>query len=575
MLGASLYITFCSAKNRIRVRLRRLREPRYLVGAIVGAAYLYFTIFARGFRFSGSRRRPGRTSSEMPVVLTTFAATGPAFAGIALMVMMALAWLFPADSGLLEFTEAETQFLFPAPVSRRQLLLHRLMRSQFGLLFAAIVPAMIFPSGSPANRLRVAVALWVVFVTIKLHFTGITLARARLAMRGAGRRWQWGVPVVMLGGIAIVGSAIARTVRAPGVGFDDLVRRLADAVNHGLPRVILWPFAALARPLFAAWPWPYLASLVAAFGVLLVNVVWVLWSDEAFQEATAWAEARRAAKKSRATAAPRARATSWTLPLSGRPEMLFVWKNGMQMLRETNIATFLRYGAPFIALATAGSAGLLSSSRMPGAAALVGALAAGAAGMTIFLGPQIARSDLRQDLLHLELLKTWPIRASEVIRGEMLYPGGLLTLVAWFATACAIVMWSPLLTISERVSAGLTAAILTPAIIFAQLTIQNGAAVLFPAWVPLGSSRPRGLDAMGQRLILFAGNLLGLLLMVAPGAIAGGIIWFAFHRLAGPLVFPPAAAVCTAVVAIEVLLATEALGPVYEKLDLSGIERAE
>ena len=30
----------------MRVRLRRLREPRYLIGAIVGAAYLYFSFFA-------------------------------------------------------------------------------------------------------------------------------------------------------------------------------------------------------------------------------------------------------------------------------------------------------------------------------------------------------------------------------------------------------------------------------------------------------------------------------------------------------------------------------------------------
>ena len=38
MIGASLYIIGCSAKNRVRMRLRRLREPRYLIGAIVGAA---------------------------------------------------------------------------------------------------------------------------------------------------------------------------------------------------------------------------------------------------------------------------------------------------------------------------------------------------------------------------------------------------------------------------------------------------------------------------------------------------------------------------------------------------------
>ena len=55
MLSTSLYIIVCSARNRLRMRLRRLREPRYLIGAIVGAAYVYFSVFAR----MGRRGRRG------------------------------------------------------------------------------------------------------------------------------------------------------------------------------------------------------------------------------------------------------------------------------------------------------------------------------------------------------------------------------------------------------------------------------------------------------------------------------------------------------------------------------------
>jgi hypothetical protein len=81
---------------------------------------------------------------------------------------------------------------------------------------------------------------------------------------------------------------------------------------------------------------------------------------------------------------------------------------------------------------------------------------------------------------------------------------------------------------------------------------------------------------MGQRLILFGGVLLGLVVMFLPGAIGAGILGFVFYRLTGsPLVFVPAAAVCLAIVATEVLLATEALGPLYDRIDLSGVERAE
>jgi hypothetical protein len=98
---------------------------------------------------------------------------------------------------------------------------------------------------------------------------------------------------------------------------------------------------------------------------------------------------------------------------------------------------------------------------------------------------------------------------------------------------------------------------------------------MFPAWIP-SDNEMRGFDSMGQRLILFGGVLLGLIAMVLPGAIAAGIIGFVFYRLTGsPFVFVPAAAVCLAIVATEVMVATEALGPMYDRLDLSGVERSE
>ena len=100
MFSASVYITVCSIKNRIRVRLRRLREPKYLIGAIVGAAYFYFTIFARmwGRRASTSRRAGRSVPPNVP--LAAVAASGPALVGMALMIMMAAAWLIPSDSSL-------------------------------------------------------------------------------------------------------------------------------------------------------------------------------------------------------------------------------------------------------------------------------------------------------------------------------------------------------------------------------------------------------------------------------------------------------------------------------------------
>ena len=43
----------------------------------------------------------------------------------------------------------------------------------------------------------------------------------------------------------------------------------------------------------------------------------------------------------------------------------------------------------------------------------------------------------------------------------------------------------------------------------------------FPAWVNLGGQRMRGIDAMGQRLIMLAAIVVAILLFAVPGAVSG------------------------------------------------------
>ena len=60
MVFATLYIMWCTAKNRIRRRLQRLREPRYLLGAVV--AVVYFCLRVLRTHTAASANAPdGRT----------------------------------------------------------------------------------------------------------------------------------------------------------------------------------------------------------------------------------------------------------------------------------------------------------------------------------------------------------------------------------------------------------------------------------------------------------------------------------------------------------------------------------
>ena len=575
MFGASLYIIICSARNRLRVRLRRLREPRYLIGAIVGAAYLYFSFFARFRTRASAARRQGRGPGA-PAVLAAFTSAGPALAGLFLLVTTGASWIMPFNSGLLDFSDAEIQVLFPAPVSRRQLLIHRMVRSQLGLLFASVVAGFFVPSASGFSRVRTAVAMWFLLVTAKIYFTGISLARARLGSGDArSRRVAWLPVAVLVAAIAIVGRALiqAYTARPPAGVIEVLA--LVDGVSHaGVSRVVLWPFISITRPLFAPWPGPYLLSIAWAALVLIAIVAWVLTSDSTFEEAAAEAAERRSKEPAGQTATYRVRSSGWRLAATGRPEAAFAWKAAMQTVRIVEKRTLAR-SAVILSLLTVAA---MSFGRTNGVAATFGAFATASAFFSILLAPQIMRMDMRQDLRHLELLKTWPVKASAVVRGELLWPGALITIIAWAMTGVALFLSAAVFSTVDldwRAAAGAAIAIVTPALVFAQLTIHNGVALILPAWVPLGNQRPRGLDAMGQRLIMLGGTWLLLIVMMLPGVIAGAIVWLALEPFVGPAILVPAAVVCTVIVGIEVLLATEALGPAYERLDLTAVERVE
>ncbi len=575
MFRASLYIIACSARNRLRMRLRRLREPRYLVGGIVGAAYLYFSVFAR---YRVGRRRAGSGRAAQAAIPATLRAAGPALVGMLFMVLAVLSWIMPFDSGLLDFSDAEVQFLFPAPVPRRQLLLHRLLRSQIGMLFGAAVIG--FGAGftlSGFTRLRVAVAAWLMSLALKLYFTGVTLARTRLrAGDSRSRRVAW-IPIAILtAALAVVGAALGREYQAaPHLRGLDAMILAGRASMSGLAGIVLWPFAALTAPIFAPWPLPYLASLGGAALVTAALGAWVIASDGVFQEATAEVAARRGQQSATAgTARYKVRSTGWALASLGRPELAFAWKGAMQTIRTVDKRSIFRMVALFLSIAVASA----SLGRSAAPAAILGAFSLMATVFMIVLGPQVLRSDMREDLAHLSVLRTWPIKASAVVRGELIWPGTLITLSAWTTLVVAAYLSGITLgdvSIRLRISAAAAIAFVAPSLVFAQLTILNAIALMFPAWVPLGNQRARGLDAMGQRLIMMGGTWLLMAVALLPGAIVGGIIWLALQQFIGPGALIPAAAACTAIVGIEVLLATEALGPVYERLDVMAVEKAE
>ena len=124
MIGALVYLQVQSVRNRLRVRIGRLKKPKYLVGALVGAAYFYF-FFLRNL-FASSRAPAAVNPSSSPETLALTELLG----ALVLLAMAGVAWIFPRERAALVFTEAEIAFLFPAPVTRKTLIHFKLLRSQ-------------------------------------------------------------------------------------------------------------------------------------------------------------------------------------------------------------------------------------------------------------------------------------------------------------------------------------------------------------------------------------------------------------------------------------------------------------
>ena len=242
MFSTLASLTFWQAKNRVRVRLARLKQPRYLVGSIFGIAYIgYFAIL----------RNPGFSRGRGEATANFARAAGPLELGIGalLLLLAALVWILPAARSPVRFSPSEVQFLFPAPISRRQLLQYRLLRAQLGLLFGSAMATLFMRPTSFNNSWKFLTGLWLILMTCRIYFTGVSLYREGLRQRGIAGIAQWAPVAIVCGAVAIVAATIygnwssLSLSGAPQPSFDELNR----LVSSGPVGWILWPFRALTR----------------------------------------------------------------------------------------------------------------------------------------------------------------------------------------------------------------------------------------------------------------------------------------------------------------------------------------
>jgi len=563
---AFLYLTACSLKNRLRRRLRRLREPRYLAGLVVGLLYLYWFVVRNQMRAP----RRGRTDLTW---LTSFAPDIVVGGAVLLWVVAVLVWLWPFAARTWTFTAAEVQFFFTAPLTRRQLLNYKLLRSQVGLLFSVLIASLFTGAAraAVAGRWSLLLGGWLLFAAIFLHVLGANLTKSSFrapASRVPWLAWASATLMIVVSGL-LCGTYLVHARALVSRPLNDAIFGIVELGRVGAASFALWPFRAVLAPIFAETPLAFARALGPALVVLVLNYVWVLWSDANLEDAASAAEQRQA--QGRSAPAPVVRPAPFSLAARGRVETAILWKNTILLGRYVSLRLVVRVLIPVVVMAVV--FGLNSKG---------GSLAPLLLMLTVFatvVGPFMIRNDLRHDLQRLPVLKTWPISGRELLLGELLAPIFLLSAIVWFLLAVTLALspaWKdgPIDAVG-RAALLVSVGLLAPMLIAGQVIIQNAAVVLFPGWIATGGARARGIEAMGQNMLMFAGTLLALAIGVLPAsAVAGGLGYVLYLFLGWPGLLP-AAMLLASILVVEAGLVVMWLGRVLERTDPAQVEIAE
>jgi hypothetical protein len=197
--------------------------------------------------------------------------------------------------------------------------------------------------------------------------------------------------------------------------------------------------------------------------------------------------------------------------------------------------------------------------------------------MLIILGPGFVRADLRQDLLQLDQLRSYPLRGSTIVGAEIASTAAILTTIQYLLLACAVLLASYDVHAPVPIApAALIALVALPTLNAISLTIANGAALLFPGWVRLGDGRAAGIEAMGQNVLaIFVSLIITLIALLPPlivaTLVAGGVSAMTSHSL-NAWAFVPAAPIGALVAFGELWLVIKWLGRMFARTDIAQIE---
>lgn len=592
MNPALLFLLRRSFVNAFRKWFQRLKNPRYLLPTLVGVGYflLIFGPLRVGKRWSGP---PPGTGAGGGGLLGEWAFTAVT------LLFCSLAWLFPARGTPLAFTEAEVSWLFPGPVTRKELVRYKLLQLQkylwSGPAFFAVIS---LGNVGPLRAFYVFIGTWLWICTVSLHGIGAKMTRLSLAEHGASGFRRQALPLLAAFGFGAF--VILTAPHLPDLPSRDDYPKALDwlraskgsveewlrALGESPAGWALYPFRIAARPALARDLGDFLLRIGVLGGMAAILYAWVLRNDVAFEEAAAahaetFARRMDAARKGKFSIAEPGkppRKSPWRLGASGSPEVAFIWKSVTETLRGVS-PRFVVFGVVAIVLGVlfardiAGERGTAGTVAM---VALAGTLG-GSAALLVFGGPSFLGVNLRQDLERIEILKTLPLTGGRLVRCSLAGTVVPVAVLQAFLVIAAVILFpqppkAPEFTPAWRVAAAGIGILALPCLTALSAAVEAAGPLFFPSWIKPGQVQAGGgMEGMGYNIVTGIGKMIVLGLCAGLPAAIGVGIGYAGFALGGPL-FGPAAALAGAVVAAAVVLGevwilAGILGGRFERLD--------
>jgi hypothetical protein len=595
MLRALLYLRITSARNQFVAFIKRLKEPKYLLGAAAAIVYLYYAVFktVNGHLDDIQSSPLGRHVGVIPVTFSRDQFVGVAACILFVLIFFKTAWLLispPAHPGL-KFSEAEIAFLFSAPLTRKRLIHFNLLNTQFKILFSSLLLTLLFGNagaGFSANIFK-ALGWWILLSSFSLYTIGSGLFIARKLQRSVKPmlyRIFAGLLLLIL--MKHLVSAYLKLSSATPTFIDPISGALFQTnllLKAANTQFILAPFKILVAPYFSAQWVTFSSAFALALGVLTVLYIWILTQEVSFEEGSlALAQKRtevRAAIASgkapiNASVKEKAFKDPFRLLGQGSTEVAFLWKNLISIQSWFNLRVIMILLGPtvFIVLSEYHSVGTPQDVMR-----MITIISTSLASITLFVGPQLLRQDLRSDLIYMDMLKTYPMKGWQIVLGEIATPVVVMSAVLFMSLIMFVISmhthWHSIYTASSPILAGI---LVIPPICTLELLIPNAAVLIFPGLALSANNRRGGIEVMGQRLIFVFGQMLAVLIALLPAGIFGFAVFISAQWWASLIFFDGAAKIIgvlfgagslLALMVGEIAFALWWLGRRFEKFDLS------